>query len=222
VVIQGAEAAHLVTVCRLQAGQRVRLFNGNGREYLALITAADRRRATLEVLGEEKIDRELPHRLTVACPLPRGDRGQFLLEKLTELGVYRYIPLLTERTVRDPGGSRLAKLQRWVIEACKQCGRNVLMGVVAPTPWPMMLQALDLPGLRLLAATDGELLPSSLPAKDAIVAVGPEGGLTEAEKALATETGWRTVSLGCRILRVETAALTLAACFAVAWGRERP
>ena len=86
VVLEGAEAHHLVTVCRLRAHDAVCLFNGDGREYPAAVVSVGRRQVTLEVRAGEQPQRELGFRVEVAAPLPRGDRGQFLIEKLTELG----------------------------------------------------------------------------------------------------------------------------------------
>jgi 16S rRNA (uracil1498-N3)-methyltransferase len=210
-VLQGAEAAHLYTVCRLRPGQWVRLFNGDGCEYAAEITQAERKAVAVQVHAGERVSRELARRLTVACPLPRGDRGQFLVEKLTELGVSRYVPLLTERTVFEPSAARRQKLLRWVIEASKQCGRNVLMEAAEPLPWVRLQQQADLPPHKYFASPGGELLPRQLPAVDAIVVVGPEGGFTLEEEGQARAGGWQLVSLGKRTLRVETAALVLAA-----------
>ena len=92
-ILDGPEAHHLATVCRLRAGTEVCLFNGDGCEYPARITQAARREVVVEILGVEKPDRELPLFLEVAAPLPKGDRTQFLIEKLTELGVTQFVPL---------------------------------------------------------------------------------------------------------------------------------
>src|SRR6516165_5261422 len=85
--LSGPDAHHLAVVCRLRAGDRVCLFNGDGREYHALIVSVDKRRVLLEVEGVVVPSRELPFELEIAAPLPKGDRAQFLIEKLTELGV---------------------------------------------------------------------------------------------------------------------------------------
>src|SRR5262249_47049962 len=133
-------------------------------------------------------------------------------EKLTELGVTAFWPLSTQRSVVQPREARLEKLSRTVIEASKQCGRNVLMQVGPLTGWPDYCRRPDLPGRKLLAHLGGVgcALPSPT-AEDTALAVGPEGGFTDAEVALAADAGWQVVSLGPRTLRVETAALALAA-----------
>ena len=210
VVLRGAEAHHLATVCRLRPGDQVCLFNGNGREYPAHVEAVGRREATLEVLRVAEPSRERPFRLEVAAPLPKGDRGAFLVEKLTEIGATRFVPLVTERSVVVPRESRLEKLQRQVIEASKQCGRNVLVEIGELTPWPVFAGAADQQARRLLAHPGGQQLRQEAAPGDVVLAVGPEGGFTGDEVELAARAGWQVVSLGPRILRVETAALVLA------------
>ena len=206
--LAGPEAHHLAVVCRVRPGDRVYLFNGDGRQYLAAVTEASKRGVRLEVEVIEEPRRELDCRLEVAAPLPKGDRGQFLIEKLTELGVTNFVPLRTARSVVHP--KDIDKLRRHVIEACKQCGRNVLMGVAPVIDWKDYATRDGLPRLRLVAHPGGDDLPSG-GREDVACAVGPEGGFTEEEIALAREAGWRVVNLGSRILRVETAALALAA-----------
>jgi 16S rRNA (uracil1498-N3)-methyltransferase len=210
--LAGPEAHHLAVVCRVRRGDRVYLFNGDGRQYLAAVTEAGKRGVRLEVEAVEEPRRELDFGLEVAAPLPKGDRGQFLIEKLTELGVHDFVPLRTARSVVHP--KDIDKLRRHVIEACKQCGRNVLMGVAPVTEWRDYARRGDLAPLRLLAhpgGANGSSQFSNPKLEDVACAVGSEGGFTEEEVTLAREAGWRVVSLGPRVLRVETAALVLAA-----------
>jgi 16S rRNA (uracil1498-N3)-methyltransferase len=208
--LEGPEAHHMSTVCRLRPGDQVCLFNGDGREYPAHVRAVTRRRVDLEVMAAESPARELGFRLEVAAPLPRGDRGHFLVEKLTELGVTSFTPLRTQRSVVHPAETRVEKLQRYVVEASKQCGRNLLMRVESLTDWETYCKRNDLPLLRFLAHP-GETSKESPRGRDTVVAVGPEGGFTQDEVELARGFGWRGIGLGPRVLRVETAALVLAA-----------
>src|SRR5690348_8167091 len=150
VVLQGAEAHHLATVCRLRRGDAVCLFNGDGRQYPARVEEVSRREVTLGVFAVESPQRELTFRLEVAAPLPRGDRAQFLLEKLTELGVAAFVPLHTARSVVHPRETKLDKLQRHVIEASKQCRRNVLLQVRPMAEWSAFCTSADLPRRRIL------------------------------------------------------------------------
>jgi 16S rRNA (uracil1498-N3)-methyltransferase len=217
--IDGAEARHLAVVCRLRPGDAVCLFNGDGREYPATVTAVERRSITLEVERVEVVNRELPTFIEMAVPLPKGDRAQFLVEKLTELGVARLVPLRTARSVVHPGETKQEKLRRWVIEASKQCGRNVLMEVTPLADWKSYSVGVDLPPVRWLAHPVTEAstpaLPQPVSQSRLAVAIGPEGGFTDEEIDATLSSGWQTVSLGPRILRVETAAIALAASVVV-------
>jgi 16S rRNA (uracil1498-N3)-methyltransferase len=214
VLLEGPEAHHLRTVCRLRPGDQVCLFNGDGREYLAHVTSMQRRGVGLEVTGVAAPCRELGFRLVVAAPLPRGDRSQFLLEKLTELGVAHFVPLETERSVVHTHDAKVEKLQRYVVEASKQCGRNVLLRVEPPAPWQEYSRRSELPPRRLLGDPRGtSLRERAEPPRvvDTAIAVGPEGGFTPGEVEGGRAAGWQAVSLGPRVLRVETAAIVLAA-----------
>jgi 16S rRNA (uracil1498-N3)-methyltransferase len=218
ITVEGSEAHHLTAVRRIRPGDRVCLFNGDGKEYPAEVTATARRKVTLQVIGVEAPTRELGFRLEVAAPLPKGDRGQFLLEKLTELGVTTFVPIRSQRSIIQPGEARVEKMRRHVVEACKQCGRNVLMEVAPPADWENYCGRSDLPAARILAhpssaALVGPASPGSwrFSGDGLAVAVGPEGGFTEAEVDKAKEYGWQLLDLGPRTLRIETAALVLTA-----------
>jgi 16S rRNA (uracil1498-N3)-methyltransferase len=211
VVVEGPEARHLATVCRLRPGDAVRLFNGDGQEYPARVAAVSKRDVSLDVTGVESPQREVGFSLEVAAPLPKGDRAQFLVEKLTELGATVFIPLQTVRSVVHPREAKLDKMQRHVIEASKQCGRNVLMRIEPMVSYRDFLARRGLPMRRVLAHPGGGALRSVH--GDVVLAVGPEGGFTDEEFEAAWTAGWEIMSLGPRVLRVETAALVLAAAF---------
>jgi 16S rRNA (uracil1498-N3)-methyltransferase len=208
VILTGPEAHHLATVLRARPGAAVCLFNGDGAEYQAIIAEVQKKQVVIDVQSRHTPLRELDFRLEVAAPLPKSDRGDYLLEKLTELGVTRFVPLRTQRSVVHPREARLDKLERSVIEASKQCGRNVLMEIGPLTPWADYCRDLDLPAERFVAHPAGE--PMARRAGEVAIAVGPEGGFTEEEIAMARAGGWTAVGLGPRIVRVETAAVALA------------
>jgi 16S rRNA (uracil1498-N3)-methyltransferase len=207
--LDGPEAHHLATVCRLHRGNRICLFNGDGAEYQAEVTAVRKRGVDLLVTAVERPVRELGFRLELAAPLPKGDRAQFLLEKLTELGVTTFVPLQTKRSIVQPREAKLEKLARHVIEASKQCGRNKLMQVTPIAGWETYCQQTDLPELRILGHPRGSRILWQSGA-DVALAVGPEGGFTDDEVSHARAAGWQLVDLCPRILRVETAAIVLA------------
>ncbi len=219
-VLDGPEAHHLAAVRRFAPGDRVTLFNGDGREYPAEVLSVGKRSAVLNILSADEIDRELGFPLVVAAALPKGDRADFLVEKLTELGATRFVPLLTARSVVVPKDSTVEKLRRVVIEASKQCGRNRLMEVDPPWWWPEFVAREDLPPTRWVLAQGGG--PAVLAGEGwqagVTLAVGPEGGFTGGEITAAKWKDWRMVSLGHRVLRVETAAVAAAAWVATtAW-----
>jgi 16S rRNA (uracil1498-N3)-methyltransferase len=213
--LEGPEAHHLAAVCRLRPGAQVTLFNGDGHEYPARLTRVARRQVELEIIERLTPQRELPFPVELAAPLPKGDRVQFLIEKATELGVTTFVPLTCQHSVVHPREGKLDKLRRHVIEASKQCGRNVLMAVREPVPWAVYCVKPAEPGcLSILAhpvkghPADGAERIGDLPKRGCRLAVGPEAGFTPAEVDLAQD--WHKIDLGPRILRVETAALVLA------------
>lgn len=227
VTLDGVEAHHLLHVMRAAVGDTVTLFDGRGAEFSAVVESLARSAVTLRITQRREIDRELPISLTVGVALPKGDRQRWLVEKLTELGVAALVPLETERGVAQPAAAALERLRRAVIEACKQCGRNRLMTISEPQPWgewlsgelrtpvcPTALDALAAGGVRRLVAHPGGLPLSQIGVAHLLptmLAIGPEGGFTGSEVAAARAAAWQVVDLGPRILRVETAAIALAA-----------
>jgi 16S rRNA (uracil1498-N3)-methyltransferase len=214
--LEGSEAHHLLHVMRAQPGLELVVFDGQGGEFSAEVIRCTRSTVELAVGDRQLVERELPFALALAVPLPKGDRQRWLVEKAVELGVTRLVPLQTARSVgnSEPG----IKLNRYVIEASKQCGRNRLLDITSPISWPTFLaettaprSLLAHPGGRTLAEIDcrasaGETLR---------VAVGPEGGFTDEEVSQAIAAGWQSVGLGQRILRMETAAVALLANLAL-------
>ena len=217
-ILEGDEARHLTRVMRAVVGDEVLLFDGSGAEFLARISTVRKAAVELTVLERRPTDRELPFELTLAVALPKGERQKWLIEKATELGVTRLVPLITERGVAQPVESALARLRRAVIEASKQCGRNRLMEIgepaelLVPSPKSKVQRQESAVSLRLIADPSGIPLNAiERGASGVITAVGPEGGFTPAELAAAVDDGWQPVSLGKSILRVETAAVAIAA-----------
>lgn len=219
VALGGQESHHLLHVMRAQVGQRVTLFDGGGAEFDAEIVTCGRSEVEIRVLARRDVDRELAFELVVGVSLPKGDRQKWLVEKLTELGVTELVPLATERGVSQPTDSALERLERSVVEAAKQCGRNRLMRVARPQAWDEWVAAESGRAeiRRLVGHPDGDPIATLdlATARTTRVAIGPEGGFTDAEVAAAAAAGWRSVCLGERILRVETAAVALASVVAL-------
>ncbi len=216
VTLSGPESHHLIHVMRAAPGVRVTLFDGGGDEFPAVVERVGRSEVELSVVSRERIDRELPCDLTIGVALPKGDRQKWLVEKAVELGVTRIVPLVTRRSVAQPVDQALVRLRRAVVEASKQCGRNRLMQIDQPSDWPAFVASAPVETCRLLAhpGVDNGEWKSKKENGMFFAAVGPEGGFDDGEVSLALEAGWLAVNLGPRILRVETAALALAAVVA--------
>jgi 16S rRNA (uracil1498-N3)-methyltransferase len=217
--IDGPEAHHLINVMRAKVGDAVTLFDDSGAEFDAEVAACRRTEVELRILARRQVNRELPFELVVGVSLPKGDRQKWLVEKLTELGATALVPLVTTRGVAQPTESALERLRRSVIEAAKQCGRNRLMRIAEPQAWGDFIGCAQNTSVarRLLVHPNGDTLNAldlSVP-QETLIAIGPEGGFSDDEAAAALASGWQSVNLGPRILRVETAAVALAAVVAL-------
>lgn len=209
--LEGADAHHLAQVRRFQIGDHVTMFNGDGFEYPTEVVSIEKKRVHLRIISRKQPQRELRVPLHIGSALPKGDRGDFLIEKLTELGVTDFTPLETSRSVVHPKLTIVEKWNRAVIEASKQCGRNVLLRVHPPCRFEKWIDE-ALPLYRWIAQpTDEKIGPMTVDTGSGIAAaIGPEGGFTVEEVALAIDKGFVPMSLGPRILRVETAAIAIA------------
>lgn len=205
----GPEAQHASKVMRLKVGDRLTLFDGRGAQFEAQVESIGKQSVVCQIDSKSQVDRELSIDLTLLVALPKGDRQRWMVEKAVELGVRRLIPLQTQRGVAQPAEKALQRLRRTVIEASKQSGRNVLMEVCAPQTLTEFQPAEG--ALSLIADPMGDRLATSPDQRTVHLAVGPEGGFTSEELESARRAGWKPISMGPRILRVETAAVALAA-----------
>ena len=211
-------ARRLATVLRLKRGDRVLLADGRGRDYEVEITALTPRSGAAGVVLERPSPPEPRVELVLYQSLVRPQRFELVLEKLTELGVARFVPLVSGRAqVKAEGGSQRA--ERWrriVTEAAEQCGRGRVPAVEPPAAFAAAVRPAL--GLRLLL-WEGErslglrsyLRGLQLAPEAVSLFIGPEGGFSAEEAALAGDAGCVTVSLGPRVLRSETAAIVAAA-----------
>jgi 16S rRNA (uracil1498-N3)-methyltransferase len=210
--LHGTAANHVARVLRLRAGDALILFDDAGGEYAAKVVSLGRDTVRVAVGEYLPINRESPLHVTLAQGISRGERMDVVVQKATELGVWRIIPLLTERTVVRLNDAQAAnRLRHWraiATAACEQCGRNHVPEITAPMSLQEFLVS-DLPeGLRLLLNPDGRLKARNLPTGDAAtLLIGPEGGLSDAERTAAGAAQFQGLSLGPRVLRTETAAL---------------
>jgi 16S rRNA (uracil1498-N3)-methyltransferase len=207
--LRSDEARHLARVCRQVVGDRVELFDGHGFATIAQVVKIGKDHVDLVAEGLPIPEVAPPCPLTLATAIPKGDRFDWLVEKATEIGVARVIPLIAERSVVEPRTSKLERLRRTIVEASKQARRSRLMALADPISWPELVRSMRVE-IRLIAQPEG-LPPGRWPklqkAVPIVLAVGPEGGFTPAEKALALEYDWHSIRLNTNILRVETAAL---------------
>lgn len=215
-------AARHAQVLRLQPGSEVTLFDGRGGEWAARIEAMGKREVTATALQHEAIERELPCHVTLALAMPAGERMDFVVEKATELGAARIVPLTSERSVLRLSGERADKRRaHWqaiAVAACEQCGRNRVPDVSAPQPLAAWLATL---GPRaedeqrcLLGWRDAQPWPTAS-AASVISLSGPEGGFTAGEEDLAVLRGFTGVCLGTRVLRADTAPLAVMAALSL-------
>lgn len=214
---------HLTRVLRLRSGAALTVFDGRGGEYAATLELAGRdtgRDAARVLIGEHRpIERESPLRITLLQGLARGERMDWVVQKATELGVARLVPVATTRSVvqldADRGGRRSGHWLAVAAGACEQCGRNTLPQIAAPLSLAAALQDVATVERRfVLDPEGGETLRNMVAGWDGSVAlrelallVGPEGGLDEAELELARQQGFRPLRLGPRVLRTETAGI---------------
>jgi 16S rRNA (uracil1498-N3)-methyltransferase len=216
-----AGAARHVQVLRMQPGETVTLFNGEGGEFEATVRRMGRSDVVVEVGAHRAIEREASREVHLAFGMPANDRVDWLIEKATELGAASFQPLVTERTVLRLKGERAEKKQaHWqaiAVAACEQCGRNRVPVVHEVKTLEAWLAQGAPEGLRLVLslAPQGQGLVQ-VAAGDAPVWLlnGPEGGLSAAEEAAALARGFAPVTLGPRTLRAETAPLAAVAVLA--------
>jgi 16S rRNA (uracil1498-N3)-methyltransferase len=217
--LTGSEAHHMHNVLRLKQSQEVLLFDGAGTEATAEIISISKRSVELRILDKRSTPSKSQRTIILATAVPKGGRFRWLVEKATELGVTRLIPLITERSIVDPGSGKLEKMKQTVIAACKQCGRNQLMQIDEPIDWNGFIDRESQSGLLLVAHPSGEkpeaVISGDSEKRPMIFAVGPEGGFTETEISTAVDAGGKLISLGPNILRIETAAVALAAFYAM-------
>ena len=205
---------HIARVLRLERGHPLRLFNGDGAEYSAEITSLGKRAVAARVLDLlPTVDRESRLRITLGQGIARGEKMDLILQKATELGVARIVPLVTARTeVRldaERAQRRLAQWRAVIASACEQSGRTRLPELHEPirlADWAAALD--DAAGLRLTLDPHAALAARGIsPDGPITLAIGPEGGLSEQDLATLAQAGFRGLRLGPRILRTETAGL---------------
>ena len=216
VILSGTEAHHLTRVLRKQPGDDVELFDGQGTAAQAVVENVSKWEVSLKLLSQPEMKPKPRPLITLAVAPPKGDRFRWLIEKATEIGVDRIIPIQTARSVVVPGEKKLEKLHQTMISACKQSGRNHFMDI-EPS---QSLESLGEGKTRLEKIYYGDVptpqSASSLPnpisdeSTSILVIIGPEGGLSDTEIELIVSWEGRPICVSSHVLRVETAAIALA------------
>lgn len=213
-------AHQLRVVLRLSPGDEILLLDNAGHAYPTRIVRLDKNAAEGEILQRDHALGEPSTFLSLYLCALKADKFEWVLQKGVEMGVSRFVPVISSRTIVRPAEKIAQKYPRWqtiIREAAEQCGRGRLPTLAAPLSWAAA--AAEPSGLRLMpwesagkSATHlGAALTTAPAATECSLLIGPEGGIDDAEAIQAAAAGWLAVSLGPRILRAETAALTAAA-----------
>jgi 16S rRNA (uracil1498-N3)-methyltransferase len=204
---------------RLRAGDAIELFDGTGWSCAAAVERTSRRDVETVLTGPPAFQARNPSNVILAVAAPKQDRMRWLVEKGTELGVARVMPIVTQRSTVAPGAGALRKFEDAVIQACKQCGRNDLMAIDPPRSWEDLLDVVRAVDSSEVVIGDPRGAPLRQLALERfrsghpnwLAIIGPEGGLTADEIQQATDAGAQPASWGPYILRIETAAIAAAA-----------
>jgi 16S rRNA (uracil1498-N3)-methyltransferase len=211
IALDAAQANYLGNVLRLMPASELLVFDGASGEWLARITEVAKKRMTLTVERRTREPETIPDVWLAFAPVKRA-QTDWLVEKATELGAARLVPVMTQRTVAER--VRLDRLESIAIEAAEQCGRTRLPEIAQPVQLNRFVAERD-PARHFYFADEsgGEPLSAALQEGPAMILIGPEGGFTEEERTFVRGAGAVPISLGPRILRAETAALAALSAF---------
>lgn len=214
VILSDDAANHVGRVLRMSVGDKLELFDGTNHVFDAEITSITKKTVAATILHSEVSDKESPLNLHLGQVISRGDKMEFTIQKSIELGVNTITPLFSERCGVKLDAERMSKkIQQWrkiAIAACEQCGRNRIPTIKAALSLKEWCAQAD-EGLKLNLHPRAKQSINTLPGevKNIRLLIGPEGGLTEQEIDMAAEHGFTDILLGPRVLRTETAALTV-------------
>ena len=216
-----SQSHHLTKVMRRKTDEEVVLFDGCGVQYSAVIISAGSGKAKLRVVGRREISRELPRRVTLAIAPPKSGPMDEIVRRATELGVACFQPIYCRRSVARYSDfpKKLDKWRRITIEACKQCGRNLLPEIAQPVKFAQAIEDISGRNRSIMLHTGGDSRPISeilaeTAQEDIAVFIGPEGGFAPEEIGLANKFGSPAARLFPQVLRTETAVLAALAIIA--------
>jgi 16S rRNA (uracil1498-N3)-methyltransferase len=224
VILDPEETLHLARVLRLSVGAKVQVTDGQGGNFAAEVTSLDPRGAALRILGKLDSWGESPLPLVLGIGLAKADALDEAMRQATEMGVSRIFPFISERSERLTPERVARRVERWrrlARESIKSCQRSMLPVIEPPRDFAAALQGPEEVKLIFWEEERGGGLKSmlQLPRPQAVrVLIGPEGGFSPGEAALAREAGFQVVSLGPRRLKVPTAALAALTLIQYAWG----
>jgi len=231
ITISGQEARHIQRVLRLGVGDRVDIFDGTGKEYRTEITRQGRQSVTVRILETRMPDRESPLTVVMGQSLIKGDKMDFVIQKATEMGVSELIPFVSSRSVTHLDGwemeQRVNRWRRIAVESSKQCGRVIPLRVEIVVGFDEALRRTSARVKRIILWERATARLKSLlreaewtcgTSQGVYFLVGPEGGFSEEEVRRAEDAHFMPVSLGSRILRVETVGLTFVSILQYEWG----
>jgi 16S rRNA (uracil1498-N3)-methyltransferase len=212
VLLDAEETHHLRDVIRLTEGANVVVFDGCGGEFNCTVTEIKKNETELLILNkQEPSSPESPLQLTLAVAMLKGEKFDLVVQKAVELGVQKLIPIRTKRTeVRSKDSAkRVTRWRKIALEASKQCGRAYLMTVTDPLDLEILLSTRNMANMFLFTERSGEKMPDSLEGSNVTAVIGPEGGWDDVELAASRSAGATLITLGGRILRAETAAISI-------------
>lgn len=212
---------HLSRVLRMQEGRSVIVFNGQGGQFNATISAIKKKAVLLSLDEYDSHNQQSPLQSELAIAISKGDRMEWVVQKATELGIHRITPLTTENSQLKLNAERAQKKhhqwQQIAISACEQCGRNIVPEVAPIIPLQQWLSTVKADKKLVLHHRSSEALTAEKPDSVALL-IGPEGGLSTTEIDTALQHGFKALTLGPRILRTETAPLTALSIMQFQWG----
>jgi 16S rRNA (uracil1498-N3)-methyltransferase len=226
--ITGVELNHLRRVLRLRPQDRVVVFDDAGCEHEGIIRSLSEDRGEIEITRSYQVNNESPLKTTLALGLTKGEKMDWVVEKATELGVHTVVPFVSSYTIPKLNERKMAqRAERWqkiALSAAKQCGRVRIPDILGLTEFRDLLELMSRDALRLLFWEKeceqrlSDLKEARATVSEVVVMIGPEGGFSAQEAALAFEQGFKAVRLGPRILRSETAALATLSAVQLLWG----
>ena len=220
IYVEGGDVNHMKNVLRMKTGEELTVNDGEGSQYLCAVESYEADMAVLKILEKQQDESELASKIYLFQGLPKQDKMELIVQKSVELGAYQVIPVATKRAVVKLDAKKAKKkIERWqqiAVSAAKQAGRGIIPEVGEVCTYAQALKQAEeldvvLITYELAKGMDGtkQIIAGIRPGQSVGIFIGPEGGFEEEEVALAMKTGATPVTLGKRILRTETAGLTM-------------